>query len=174
MIRNIRNAALAVCLAAGVITPAGAQSTPAAVDVCFVPAESCVTRIVAAIDAAETQIRVQAYGFTARPVLDALLRAKDRGVDVAALLDRSNERGRHPGLSAMVGGIPVWIDTVTGIAHIKAIMIDQRLVIGGSYNYTASAERRNVEDVTFTRSPDIAERFLTDWGARQAVARAPD
>ncbi len=47
------------------------------------------------------------------------------------------------------------------------------LVIGGSYNYTASAERRNVEDVTIADSPDLAAQFLRNWAQRQAQAVMP-
>jgi phosphatidylserine/phosphatidylglycerophosphate/cardiolipin synthase-like enzyme len=92
-------------LLTALLCPAGAQTQAArsGVDVCFVPSESCVGRIVAAIDAARREVRVQAYGFTAEPVIDSLLRAHARGVDVAVLLDRSNERGRRPGLSALQG-----------------------------------------------------------------------
>jgi phosphatidylserine/phosphatidylglycerophosphate/cardiolipin synthase-like enzyme len=152
-----------------------AIAAPADVSVCFVPAEACADRIEAAIDGAASEIRVQAYGFTARGILAALVRAKARGVDVAVLLDKSDERGKRAGLSAMLdAGIPVAIDRVGGIAHVKAIVIDRRLVIGGSYNYTASAERRNVEDVTITESPAVAALFLAEWQARQAQASPPD
>lgn len=156
-------------------TAAAAQPAPAAVDVCFVPATSCVDAVVAAIDGARSEIRVEAYGFTSAPILAALVRAHARGVDVAVLLDRSAERGRRTGLTDMeAASIPVWIDRVSGIAHIKAIIIDRRLVVGGSYNYTASAERRNVEDVTLTDSPEIAVRFLRNWQHRRALAEAPE
>jgi phospholipase D len=50
---------------------AGAQPAPAGVDVCFVPGEPCAERIMAAIDAARREVRVQAYGFTSFPVIAA-------------------------------------------------------------------------------------------------------
>ena len=174
---NARSFAVAfsICLLFGQqILPRNASAAPPSVDVCFVPAESCASRIVAAIDGARREIRVQAYGITAAPILAAITRARARGVDVAALLDRSNEQGLRTGLAALQrGGVPVWIDAVPGIAHIKAIVIDRHLVIGGSYNYTAAAERRNVEDVTFTDSPALAARFLEDWRQRRSLARPP-
>jgi len=155
-------------------TPAVAQPSAAVVDTCFVPAERCDIRIVAEIDGAQRDILVEAYGFTSRPIIGALLRARRRGVMVQVLLDRSNEHGRATGLAAMQkAGIPVWIDHVPGIAHVKAIVIDHRVVIGGSYNYTASAEHRNVEDVTITQSPDVAEQFARNWATRQSGAETP-
>lgn len=162
---------VAVALLAALCGPATAEPVTARVDACFVPAESCLPRIVAAIDGARSEIRVQAYGFTSLPILAALARARARSVDVSVILDRSDERGKRVGLSAMrKAGIPAVIDRVAGIAHVKAIVIDRRVVIGGSYNYTASAERRNVEDVTITESPELAALFLGEWNARHAAA----
>src|SRR5438309_6038372 len=68
-------------------------------------------------------------------------------------------------------GVPVWIDDAPAIAHNKIIVIDRRIVIGGSYNYTASAERRNAENVTFIDSPDMAEWFLANWTSRRDASR---
>jgi phosphatidylserine/phosphatidylglycerophosphate/cardiolipin synthase-like enzyme len=163
------------CLAALASAPALAQPVPATVDTCFVPQETCVWREVAAIDAAQSEVRVQAYGFSLRPIIDALLRAHARGVDVAVLLDRSNERALRSGLADLErASVPVWIDHARGIAHVKAITIDRHLVIGGSYNFTAGAETRNVEDVTFVNSPEIAERFRTLWADRRRLAAPPE
>jgi phosphatidylserine/phosphatidylglycerophosphate/cardiolipin synthase-like enzyme len=118
-----------IALALSLLWPAPllAEPVPAVVDVCFVPAETCSDRIVRIIDAAQSEIRVEAYGFSARPILRALARAKARGVDVAVLLDRSDLHGRRVGFSTMVAaGVPVWIDQVPGIAHVKAIIVDRQ------------------------------------------------
>ena len=150
---------------------AWAQMLPARVSVCFVPGESCAMQIVEAIAAARSEVRVQAYGFSAMPILAALAQARSRGVDVAVILDRSDERRlcQHGG-SLLAAGVPVWIDHMPGIAHNKVIVIDHRMVIGGSYNYTASAERRNAENVTFIESEAVAARFLANWAQRRDAA----
>jgi phosphatidylserine/phosphatidylglycerophosphate/cardiolipin synthase-like enzyme len=117
----------------------------APVSACFVPAENCPAQIVAAIDAATTEIRVQAYAFTSPPILGALASAKRRGLDVQVVLDRSNDHSasetRYSGATFMANaGVPVWIDTHAGIAHNKLIIIDQHLVVGGSFNFSAAAQ----------------------------------
>jgi len=157
---------------ASAITPAAAHDpVSASIAVCFVPEEECASRIVAAIDGAQTEIRVHAYGFTSPPILDALARAARRGVDVAVLLDKSNQRQADSGAAFVAhADIPVWIDRPSGIAHNKVIVIDRRLVVGGSMNYTRSAASRNAENVTFTESPEVAGWFLTNWSARRAVS----
>lgn len=158
-------------LALLVPTLAMADPSPALVSVCFVPGEACGTRITAAIDGARSEVRVQAYGFNARPILDALVAARARGVDVAVILDKSDMR-RMCDVDAglLAAGVPIWIDHLPGIAHNKVIVIDRHLVIGGSYNFTRSAETRNAENVTIIDSAAVADRFLANWWQRRAVA----
>jgi phospholipase D len=157
-------------------TPAcRAAATPAMIDTCFAPVERCAPRIVAAIDAARETIRVQAYGFTSAPILEALAAAHRRGVDVQVIVDRSAVERRYHGATDMVSvGIPVWIDFRPAIAHTKAIIIDGALVIGGSFNYTQAAAQQNVEDVTFPQSREIASRFLENWERRRSLSRLYD
>lgn len=153
----------------------------AQVAVCFTPAQHCSEAVVAAIDAAQREIRVQAYGFTSPSILKALANAKKRGVDVQAILDKSNDpvhpsrKSQYTGATfAVHAGIPTWIDYKPAIAHNKVIVIDQKLVIGGSYNYTSSAENRNAENVTFSDSPELARFYLDNWESRKAESRVFD
>jgi phosphatidylserine/phosphatidylglycerophosphate/cardiolipin synthase-like enzyme len=154
----------------------------AQVAVCFVPEQECDGPVVQAIAAAQKTIRVQAYGFTSRVILRALAEARSRGVDVQAILDKSDDRpdtDDQPSKRKRTSGarfttaanIPTWIDDGVAIAHNKVIIIDGHLVIGGSYNYTASAERRNAENVTFIDAPVVADFYLVNWEARKAVSR---
>lgn len=145
----------------------------ATVSACFVPAQTCVTQLVAAIGAAKTSIHVQAYGFTSPPILQALVQAKQRGVDVEAILDKTDvaKKTHYSGATfVMNGGIPVWIDHTVAIAHNKIMIIDSHLVVGGSYNYTTSAEKRNAENMTFTESVANANLFEQNWQSRKAVS----
>ncbi|OCJ12789.1 hypothetical protein A6U86_05445 [Rhizobium sp. AC27/96] len=143
----------------------------AKISVCFTPGEQCEDRIVEAIDGAKTSIRVQAYGFTSLPIIHALQRAAERGVEVLAILDKVNERKYSGATLLEAAGIPVWIDYEPTIAHNKIMIIDERLVVGGSFNYTASAQKRNAENVTFAESRDLAKEFSENWDRRLKVSR---
>jgi phospholipase D len=167
---------LSAALLASICLPPspGAAKGPvlAPVSVCFVPGEDCAARIVEAISAAQRQVRVQAYGFTSPPILAALAGAHRRGVDVEVILDKSNDRSgsqaRYSGATYMENtGVPVWIDSDTGIAHNKVVVIDGHLVIGGSFNFTKAAQQRNVENVTFIDSEQVATWYLVNWAARR-------
>ncbi|NEI74893.1 hypothetical protein GR212_35765 [Rhizobium lusitanum] len=105
------------------------------------------------------------------PIIHALQRAAGRGVEVLAILDKTNERKYSGATLLEAAGIPVWIDFEPAIAHNKIVVIDGHLTIGGSYNYTASAQKRNAENVIFTDSADIARQFMVNWDSRLKVSR---
>jgi phosphatidylserine/phosphatidylglycerophosphate/cardiolipin synthase-like enzyme len=172
MSSTFKSTSSAILLIALLATPAGATSTyKADVAICFTPGENCEAEIVQAIDASKDSIRVQAYGFTSQPIIHALQRAAQRNVEVLAILDKVNER-RYSGATLLEAyGIPVWIDYQPAIAHNKVIVIDRHLTIGGSFNYTVSAQKRNAENVTFTDSKDLAARFIANWESRLAKSR---
>ena len=145
---------------------------PAKISVCFTPGEQCEGRIADAIDRAQRSIRVQAYGFTSLPIIHALQRAARRNVEVLAILDKVNERKYSGATLLEAAGIPVWIDHQPAIAHNKIIVIDDRVVIGGSFNFTASAQKRNAENVTFTESSQLAKVYSDNWDSRLKASRA--
>ncbi|MDL2408638.1 phospholipase D family protein [Rhizobium calliandrae] len=147
------------------------EPATAKVFACFTPVEQCESLIVGEIDRAQSSIRLQAYGFTSLPIIHALQRAAGRGVEVLAILDKTNERKYSGATLLEAAGIPVWIDYQPAIAHNKVIIIDEYLVIGGSYNYTAAAQTRNAENVTFMEGREIARDFLANWDSRLKVAR---
>jgi phosphatidylserine/phosphatidylglycerophosphate/cardiolipin synthase-like enzyme len=155
---------------------AHAECTESSIQVCFRPGEtSCAEMVVEHIAAARSSLLVQAYDFTAKPIIQAIADAKKRGVDVRVLLDKENRQQRYAGgvTYLIESGIPVLIDDHVAIAHNKVIIIDGDLTIGGSYNYTASAENRNAENVTFIRSACVAQQFTENFERRWALS-APD
>jgi phosphatidylserine/phosphatidylglycerophosphate/cardiolipin synthase-like enzyme len=159
--------------------PASAACNGAAVDVCFRPGKaSCAARIVAAIAGARETLLVQAYGFTNPDIVQAIGAAQRRGVAVRVVLDKTNaaKRDGKPRYSGATylrhADVPVRIDERVAIAHNKAMIIDGELVIGGSYNYTRSAEERNAENVTFTTSACVARLYRDNFESRW-TASAP-
>lgn len=109
-------AALSLLLAFTLPAFAG-QPVEAKVSVCFTPAGQCEAKIVEAIDRARSSIRVQAYGFISLPIIHALQQAAGRGVEVLAILDKTNERKYSGATLLEAAGIPVWIDFEPAIAH---------------------------------------------------------
>lgn len=146
--------------------PATARSVDLAA-VCFTPGEDCAGLIVRAIDGAARSIRVQAYAFTSHPIAGALIAAHERGVDVQLIVDRSEARQKYSEAGELAAsGITTLIDHAAGIAHNKVIIIDGERVSTGSFNFTASAQSRNVENVVEIDDSELAGRFLANWKSR--------
>jgi phosphatidylserine/phosphatidylglycerophosphate/cardiolipin synthase-like enzyme len=135
----------------------------------FSPRGGCQSAVVASVDAARRSVRVLAYTFTARPVADALLRARARGVDVAVVVDRSMLSARGSMVGALsAAGVPVLVDAAHPIAHNKVVVIDAIRVLTGSYNYSAQAES-NGENLCVLDSRDLAGAYLVDWARHRPV-----
>lgn len=99
---------------------------------CFTPGDDCTDLAVQTINQAKKSIKVQAYGFTSQPIVDALIAAEKRGVDVQILLDKSNlsaKNSKIPDLQA--NNVTFWIDYKPAIAHNKVILVDQATLITG-------------------------------------------
>ncbi|MCL4501155.1 MAG: phospholipase D-like domain-containing protein [Deltaproteobacteria bacterium] len=123
--------------------------------------------IIAALDAAESEILVQQYQITEPGIIGALSAAQGRGVKVTALLDK----GEHQGAAALsAGGIPVYFDP-RRIAHNKVLIIDKKLVICGSFNLTKSANLKNIENCCFMDDAAVVQRFLWNFQRRLRVAQ---
>src|SRR5262249_50243125 len=139
---------------------------------CFTPAQNCTAEIVAIIDKARNNIFVQAYSFTSRPIIDALVRAAERGVQVFVILDKDKFSGQYysPADLFMAHHIPVWNDNSLNIAHNKVIIVDRRTVETGSFNYTHAAQYNNAENVLIINDPILAEKYLANWYHRQSLS----
>ena len=162
---SVLAATLALALAS---LPAFAGCSDVSIDVCFRPgAESCEEIIVEAISRTHSTLMVQAYSLTPVSIIQAIGDAKKRGVEVRIMLDRENRQRRYTGATYLTNAnVSVRIDDAVAIAHNKIIIIDDSLTIGGSYNYTSAAEKKNAENVTFTRSACVAAEFRKNFDSR--------
>ncbi len=139
----------------------------------FSPNGGCTAAIVAVLADAKQTVLVQAYSFTSTPIAKALVAAKARGVDVRVILDKSQRTERYSGADFIAhASIPVVIDEQPAIAHSKVMIIDSAVVITGSFNFTSSAESRNVENLLVLRSVELAAAYTANWQARAAVSAA--
>lgn len=140
-----------------------------AYSVCFTPGSNCTQDIVTMISSAKKTIYVQAYSFTSAPIAKALVDAQARGVDVKVILDKSQYAAEKYSSSKFLSnhGIPVWIDYKPAIAHNKIMIIDNGIVITGSFNFTKSAQEKNAENLIMISDTAVASKYLENWMRRQ-------
>ena len=146
-----------------------AAAPSATIEICFAPESDCAAFAVQAIERAQREILVGAYGLTTGSgIVEALLRAHRRGVDVKLIADKTTPCGRNSGVDPLAGaGVQIWIDNRARIAHVKTMVIDGALTLNGSYNWTRGAAA-NSEDLNLVASPAVAEAYAAHWRERQA------
>jgi phosphatidylserine/phosphatidylglycerophosphate/cardiolipin synthase-like enzyme len=149
-------------------------STAQEVAVYFSPKGGCQAAIVRELMKAKSEILVQAYSFTADPLTYALVEAKKQGITVDIILDKSNETDRYSDLSIFLEkGLEVKIDHEHAIAHNKIIIIDQQVVITGSYNFTNQAEGENAENVVVLKgNPALIAAYRENFMKHRDHAKA--
>ena len=131
----------------------------------FSPAHGAVALVTRSIASADNIIEVAAYSFSSHKVADALIQAHANGVDVRVVLDKIHASHRYSAVAAMrAAGIPVRVNHRYAIMHDKFLVIDHKTVETGSFNFTASAEHRNAENVLVIKNnKQLARKYEQDW-----------
>jgi len=157
---------LALSLALATLTttlPAASVTSDAAIAVCFSPEEDCAAFAARAVDNAEREILVGAYGLTTGSgIVEALVRAKGRGVDVRLIADKTTPCPATNGIEPLAAaGVPIWIDGQARIAHAKTMVIDEAVTLMGPMNWTrgAAANSENLNLVSSRLSRRLTQRI---------------
>ncbi len=112
------------------------------------------------LDNANKTISVAAFNFTSRPLAQALSDAHARGVSVKVIVDPTNAHATYSKAAYLSqNGIEVRVERGRGLMHHKFALIDDTVLITGSFNWTASAEADNDENII------ILKGFTSTYGA---------
>jgi phosphatidylserine/phosphatidylglycerophosphate/cardiolipin synthase-like enzyme len=135
------------------------------IQVFFSPKGGCQEAIVRELLKARREVLVQAYSFTADPLTNALVEAKKRGVQVDIVLDKSNEVERYSDLHIFIEqGLEPHVDHEHAIAHNKIMIIDKKVIITGSFNFTNQAEHENAENLMIIKGhPDLVKWYRENF-----------
>jgi len=94
-----------------------------------------------------------------------LIAAKKRGVDVKVILERREEKERATSRNMKTGslmakaGVEVMYDPLDITTHTKLLIIDDRISIVGSTNWTYNALEKNHEVSVLISSPEVANNL---------------
>ena len=120
--------------------------------------------IIKNIDQAEAFINIDMYIFTDREIALPLVKARERGVKVRVYLDKEQVEYQYSQSRFLVQkGIKTRISTNSYIMHHKFAIIDNPILLTGSYNWTFSANNRNDESLIVIDDPEIIEIFQNQF-----------
>jgi phosphatidylserine/phosphatidylglycerophosphate/cardiolipin synthase-like enzyme len=131
----------------------------------FAPKEVIGPVVVKLIDGSQHSLDIVAYAFTRTEIAAAVIRAHQRGVQVPLVMDLNNASGRDSKIPDLIkSGIEVRPRHKDGEQNSKYLIIDQAIVVTGSYNFTARVDERNTENVVVIRNaPKVDEEFAADY-----------
>lgn len=135
----------------------------------FSPQDKVIQKaLIPIINNAEKYIYIPTFVITEKQIVQALINAKQRGVDIKIILDAlsaSNKNSKHKELRQ--AGIMLKTENYAGKMHSKSIIIDDKFLVLGSMNLSYSGENKNDENIVIIKNPAVAkfykEFFLYQW-----------
>jgi phosphatidylserine/phosphatidylglycerophosphate/cardiolipin synthase-like enzyme len=129
------------------------------IDVYFSPYGGAASQVINWIDHANETIHVLIYSFTNDDIGDAVVRAYQRGVEIKVVFEKTQISQYSEYMKLRTTGIQARNDTNSGLMHHKVAVIDGYIILTGSFNWSASAEERNNENLMVIRSQSLATTF---------------
>ena len=140
------------------------------VQVGFSPEGSARQLVLETIGGAQHSIQMLAYAFQAPDIMQALVEAKKRGVQVRIVIDKKRNQGKTSKAAmdfVTRHGVELRTNDHFHIHHDKTIIVDGDTVETGSFNFAPSAETLNSENVVVIRGmPEVSRLYLAHWQSR--------
>jgi phosphatidylserine/phosphatidylglycerophosphate/cardiolipin synthase-like enzyme len=146
------------------------EGTP---EIYFCPADDCARRVIERIDGAESTIVAAVFTFSHDGIKEALGRAAtERGVKVWVVVE---EAQLYAGVASYLRarGVGFRVDGNPQLMHDKFVVVDERTVGTGSFNYTVQADTQNDENLVFFESTDLAARYFDEFQRLWDAGREP-
>lgn len=141
-------------------------------DIYFSPDDHPQAALLDLLNKATSSVYFLAYSFTSDPLGEAIRQRATAGILVSGVMDAdqvaTNKGTEYDAFRS--AGLDVRLDGERGLMHDKVLIIDEEIVVLGSYNFTASAEKYNDENLIVIHSPEIARQFLREFRRIYAVA----
>jgi cardiolipin hydrolase len=119
-----------------------------------------LVRLLSRLGAAKASIDVAVFSITCDELADALLAAHARGVRVRVISDNDQVGTKGSDIDRLrAAGVPTRVDGSPAHMHNKFAVVDSRLVLTGSLNWTRAGVLDNEENVLVLNSPPVAAAY---------------
>ncbi|HEN3303463.1 TPA: phospholipase D family protein [Yersinia enterocolitica] len=131
---------------------------------------SALDLVINEISGAQKSINLMGYAFTSPQISKALAAAQDRGVTVRLVLDHKSNQNKTSQRAIQYlqsHKVSIRFNSDYPIMHDKVMIVDDKDVETGSFNYTSSASYKNSENVVIIKDyPDLANVYFKHWKSR--------
>ena len=121
-------------------------------------------RIIELIRNAEKSVKIASFSFTHEELADELLKADIKGVNVSVLMERKQRNVMGSQYQRVKDfGLNIRLDGNKYTMHHKFIIIDDKIVITGSPNFTLSGFNKNDENMLIIFNEELALGFVKEF-----------
>ncbi len=147
----------------------------------FSPNAGIEAALVRAIEASKATIEIAMFSFFSQPIAEALLRAKERGVGIRIVMDKSqsgtskldNWFAWHGFELRLLTGPDRTRDPRYQKMHNKFAIFDGAMLESGSFNYSSRAETLSYENASFYNDTEMIARFAAAFAQMFERGLAP-
>ena len=145
------------------------------IQIYFSPEDKVLDHMIPVVSSANSSIRFMAFSFTDFPLAKAMLDRASAGVDVAGVFEKVGSDTESSELRTFFcAKVPARQDGNPRFLHDKVIIVDNRFVISGSFNFSSNATENNDENVIIVDNPQIANLYTQEFQRVWAIATDPD
>lgn len=145
------------------------------IQIIFSPDGDPVRAIIQTLQRAQRSIRFMTFSFTLSEIGAVLLERAAAGVDVQGIFETRGSLTASSQLTPLFcSGMPVFQDGNPNTFHHKVFIVDDAIVITGSFNISANATQRNDENLVIIEEPNLAAQYVAEYERVRAQARIPE
>jgi phosphatidylserine/phosphatidylglycerophosphate/cardiolipin synthase-like enzyme len=135
------------------------------IDIYFSPDDGVLNALIPLLDSAEQSIYFLTFSFTSNELGELVRQKAEADLTIAGVMDeeqiKSNQGTEFDPFRQ--ADLDVLIDGIDGQMHHKVFILDEKIVVVGSYNFSKNAEERNDENILIIHNADIARQFMQEF-----------
>jgi cardiolipin hydrolase len=142
------------------------SSASAEVEVLFSPEGSIKGRLLKEVESTTSTLELAIHDITSFDIVQALLKAKQRGVKVRIIADSKQAKMRSSQITYLIHqGIPVKVlgGKEKGLMNHRFAILDGQKVITGSYDWSRALERWNYENVLILTDSEVVASYQREF-----------
>jgi phosphatidylserine/phosphatidylglycerophosphate/cardiolipin synthase-like enzyme len=135
------------------------------VDTFFSPDDKVLNALYNLLSEAKESIYFLAFSFTSNELGEIVRTQAETGLEIKGVMDRE-QIASNTGTEFdpfRQAGLDVRIDGNDGQMHHKVFVVDGKIVVLGSYNFSNAAEERNDENIIIVYNEKIADFFMEEF-----------
>ena len=130
----------------------------------FSPNGGCEAAIIDNLDLTSSSVKGLLFMYQSGPIHAKLLSLLGLGISVSLVFDRRQQFVASPRITELIAaGAECHYDKIEKSIRSQYLIIDDGLILTGSYLYTYTSELRYAENLLISDDAELATPYCTDW-----------